>query len=460
MPLNTLLVTLLANFSLGLITKAGILSVKLLSIVVLFGNLSLFVLLLQIVCFDSHRFCPGRPVGTTIYPGLQIVGVGIWRFLNKVLGIKMSLNDVCVFMPVWFGTLATVLLGFLAWECSGSPLAAGFAALVMSIVPAHLMRSVGGGFDNESLAISCMVATFLFWVRSVRTEGSWWFGFLAGLAQLAMGAAWGGYVFVANMVGLHAGLLLLLGRYNSGLHKSYSLWWLIGQLGATTIPVIGSAPYRSLEQIGPLGVFGALQLLAYCDYEAARKKLNDIQLRKLRIQVFVGAGVVAGAIGFVLLVSGFFGPISVRVRSLFFKHSRTGNPLVDSVAEHQPASAAAYWQYLQQAMYLSPIGLVICFFDRSNASLFLILYGFVSYYFAQKMNRLIILMGPIASALSGIAVAKMCSWIWAQLPLFIPALASVSPQTEEKEEKKPKSASPTPLDKARTFYRSSTGKTV
>jgi asparagine N-glycosylation enzyme membrane subunit Stt3 len=61
-----------------------------------------------------------------------------------------------------------------------------------------------------------MVATFLFWVRSVRTPGSWWFGLLAGAAQLAMAAAWGGYVFVANMVGLHAALLIALGRYNSG----------------------------------------------------------------------------------------------------------------------------------------------------------------------------------------------------------------------------------------------------
>jgi dolichyl-diphosphooligosaccharide--protein glycosyltransferase len=285
--------------------------------------------------FDHESWYPlGRPVGTTIYPGLQLVGVFLWRALNH-FGVKMSLNDVCVFIPVWFGTLATVLLGLLAWECSGSPLAAGFAALVMAIVPAHLMRSVGGGFDNESIAISCMVATFLFWVRSVRTPSSWGFGLLAGAAQLAMAAAWGGYVFVANMVGLHAALLLVLGRYNSGLHRAYSLWWLIGQLGATTIPVINSAPYRSLEQIAPLGIFGVLQLLAYCDFEASRSRLSDAQLKALRIRVFLIAAIVAGAVGFALLVTGFFGPISVRVRSLFFKHSRTGNPLVDSVAEHQ-----------------------------------------------------------------------------------------------------------------------------
>lgn len=57
---------------------------------------------------------------------------------------------------------------------------------------------------------------------------------------------------------------------------------------------------------------------------------------------------VAGAIGAAgvaviaaVAPTGYFGPLSVRVRSLFIKHTRTGNPLVDSVAEHQPASAQA-----------------------------------------------------------------------------------------------------------------------
>ena len=31
------------------------------------------------------------------------------------------------------------------------------AALVMSVVPAHIMRSVGGGYDNESVAMTAMV---------------------------------------------------------------------------------------------------------------------------------------------------------------------------------------------------------------------------------------------------------------------------------------------------------------
>ena len=45
-------------------------------------------------------------------------------------------------------------------------------------------------------------------------------------------------------------------------------------------------------------------------------------------------------------LQGIFSPFSARVAALFVKHTKTGNPLVDSVAEHQPGSADAYWNYL------------------------------------------------------------------------------------------------------------------
>ena len=36
------------------------------------------------------------------------------------------------------------------------------------MIPAHLMRSVAGGYDNESIAVAAIVGTFFFWVRSLR----------------------------------------------------------------------------------------------------------------------------------------------------------------------------------------------------------------------------------------------------------------------------------------------------
>jgi len=39
------------------------------------------------------------------------------------------------------------------------------AAFFMAIVPAHIMRSMGGMYDNESVAVPAIAGTFYFWVR-------------------------------------------------------------------------------------------------------------------------------------------------------------------------------------------------------------------------------------------------------------------------------------------------------
>eukprot|EP00966_Prymnesium_polylepis_P290992 6720538-Prymnesium_polylepis.1 len=85
--------------------------------------------------FDYESWYPlGRPVGTTIYPGMQISAVAIWKGLEAI-GMPMSLNDVCCYVPVWFGVSATIFLGLLTLECSGSKPAAAASSLIMAIVP-------------------------------------------------------------------------------------------------------------------------------------------------------------------------------------------------------------------------------------------------------------------------------------------------------------------------------------
>ena len=60
------------------------------------------------------------------------------------------------------------------------------------------------------------------------------------------------------------------------------------------------------------------------------------------------------------------------MRGLFLQHTRTGNPLVDSVAEHQPTTQDAYWRYLHYACLMMPLGLIACFFNITNGKIFLI----------------------------------------------------------------------------------------
>jgi dolichyl-diphosphooligosaccharide--protein glycosyltransferase len=79
---------------------------------------------------------------------MQLTSVFIYNTLES-MNMPMSLNDVCCYVPAWFGVLATAFLGLLAYECTGNVDVGAIASLIMAIVPAHLMRSVGGGYDNE-----------------------------------------------------------------------------------------------------------------------------------------------------------------------------------------------------------------------------------------------------------------------------------------------------------------------
>lgn len=124
----------------------------------------------------------------------------------------------------------------------------------------------------------------------------------------------------------------------------------MGTLCAIQIPVVGLAPLKSMEQVGPMLVFVGMQFMLITEKVAAAKGLTSFRdVLRFRFRTAATVGAVAAAVIAVLVPSGFFGPLSIRVRSLFIPHTRTGNPLVDSVAEHQPATPDAYYQFLHNA---------------------------------------------------------------------------------------------------------------
>lgn len=429
--------------------------------------------------FDYLVWYPlGRPVGTTIYPGMQVTSVLIKKYILP----EWSINDICCFVPAWFGVTATIAVGWLTWECTAAnskskeeslryfnsflneipvvkniyqmlvvpvvgffftllqkltgstwgleprpvhrltpAVCAVLAAAVMSIIPGHISRSVGGGYDNESIAMTAMVTTFACWTRSLRngssiTHATAW-GIITGLAYSYMVAAWGGYVFVLNLVGVHASLLVLVGRYSTKLHRAYTAFYITGTYLAMQVPVVGMTPLKSVEQMGPLLAFVGMQLIEYCEVARRRRlalggrPMTIKEMWILRIKVFGVAGIVAVAVAAALYPTGYFGPITSRVRGLFVKHTKTGNPLVDSVAEHQKAPPDAYGQYLQHAVYISPIAFVttgLFFFNDSSS--FLIVYGIAALFFSHRMIRLILLAAPIASAFAGIFLGRFFMW--------------------------------------------------
>jgi dolichyl-diphosphooligosaccharide---protein glycosyltransferase len=349
-------------------------------------------------------------VGSTIYPGMMVTAAFLFRLFER-LELGISLNDVCVFIPAGFGVTATLFTMGIAYEASRSANAALFTGLIMAIIPSHLMRSVAGGYDNESIAVTAITCTFYLWLRCLRGPSSWPMSILAGISYVYMVATWGGYVFVLNMIGVHAILLVMLGYYTAHLHKVYSIWYVIGTLGAIQFPIVGLLPFQSMEQLGPLGVFLIMQFLYV--FEKFQTRFDQAKFQRHRNSI-IAALVLGGAVVFSALHSmGLVYGLSNRVRSLFVPHTHTGNPLVDSVAEHQSTPNTVYWHYFHATCYLGPIGFVWSLATkRTPSKYFVFLYCLLAGYFSRKMIRLVLLLAPAASIAAGIAVHLIFDWAW------------------------------------------------
>ena len=75
-----------------------------------------------------------------------------------------------------------------------------------------------------------------------------------------MAAAWGGYVFVANLVSVYAMVLVACGRYSVRLYVAYSTFYVLGLLLAMQVQFVGINHVKSWEHIAGMAMFAFLQV--------------------------------------------------------------------------------------------------------------------------------------------------------------------------------------------------------
>lgn len=200
----------------------------------------------------------GRVTGGTLYPGLMVTSGAIYH-LFRLLSMPVDIRNICVLLAPGFSGLTAFASYLLTSEMSSSPSAGLLAAVFMGITPGYISRSVAGSYDNEAIAIFLLVFTFYLWIKSVK-EGSAMWGALTALFYGYMVSAWGGYVFITNLLPLHAFVLILMGRYSPRLYVSYSTWFALGTLASMQIPFVGFLPVKSSEHMSALGEFPCFDL--------------------------------------------------------------------------------------------------------------------------------------------------------------------------------------------------------
>eukprot|EP00761_Pharyngomonas_kirbyi_P010244 gb/GECH01010263.1/.p1 GENE.gb/GECH01010263.1/~~gb/GECH01010263.1/.p1 ORF type:complete len:707 (+),score=129.94 gb/GECH01010263.1/:1-2121(+) len=388
--------------------------------------------------FDDRSWHPlGRIVGGTVYPGLMITAAFIYWAL-RALHFTVDIRNVCVMLAPLFASNTTLSVYFLTREIKDS--ASGLlAAAMIALVPGYMSRSVAGSYDNEAVAIFALITTFLLFVRAVRTGSLFW-SFGASLAYFYMVNAWGGYVFIINIVPIYVVALLLTGRYSHRLYVAYSTFYILGTLLAMQVRFVGFQAVQSGEHMAALGVFILLQLHALVSF--IQSLLSPRSFRVLIRFVLIAALSVAAAALSLGLASGYISPWTGRFYTLLDPtYAKKHIPIIASVSEHQPTTWASFFFDLHILTFLLPVGLYFCLQDLTDASLFIVLYGMAAVYFAGVMVRLMLVLAPAACVLSAIGISRVLRTYMASIKQASSASSSASSSSSTPRSKKDRSRS-------------------
>ncbi|KAF9942933.1 oligosaccharyl transferase stt3 subunit [Mortierella alpina] len=319
--------------------------------------------------FDEKSWYPlGRVVGGTVYPGIMVTSALIHNVLH-FFNFPVDIRNVCVFLAPMFSGLTAFSAYLLTKELKDSS-AGLLAAAFLGVAPGYISRSVAGSYDNEGIAIFLLVFTFYLWIKAVKT-GSAFFGLLTALFYFYMVSAWGGYVFITNL-----------------------------------IPFVGFQPTRTSEHMAALGVFGLVQLFAFA--ELVRGYVSPKQFKALLKGGILAVGAVA-VVGLTLLsLSGVIAPFTGRFYSLYDTgYAKIHIPIIASVSEHQPTAWTSFFFDLQMLIFLFPAGVYLCFKELKDEHVFIILYSVFASYFAGVMVRLMLTLTPVVCVSAAIAYSTL-----------------------------------------------------
>jgi dolichyl-diphosphooligosaccharide--protein glycosyltransferase len=151
-----------------------------------------------------------------------------------------------------------------------------------------------------------------------------------------MVAAWGGYVFIINLIPLYTLFLIIIGRTDVKVYIAYSVFYILGTLLSMQVPFVMFQAIKSSEHMLSHGVFLLLQVYMFVQF--VRTNLSERLFKRLFTLTLFGVAVLFVLAFFVL---HFKGIIYFSGRSLTLldpTYAKKFIPIVASVSEHQPTT--------------------------------------------------------------------------------------------------------------------------
>ncbi|MDV3244613.1 MAG: hypothetical protein LYZ66_05505 [Nitrososphaerales archaeon] len=351
---------------------------------------------------DIQTWFPyGRNVAATSQDGLQVGGALLYLVANNIFGAQISLYDFLILLPVFTGAVTAILFYFLMRRIAGE--AAGlFSSLMVAVSPPLIERGNLGWFKSEPLAIllfvaaSYLVLTLFDKERGLRSRvlRGVTAGFLAGYAN----TAWGGGDYFSAAFGLLFVLLPFMNVDLASISPAVISFTAAAIFGSAIFPRPGVAVVTAPVGIALIG--GTVFLLLA---QWSKSWVKPTAYRQTLVKFLLGFALA----GLSVVSFGLVGGVSVRYLSAIAPWARSGNALVQSVAEHFVPTGQDYFTSYLLLLAFGFAGALTAFKRRNVPRTYALLIGLTGLYFSAAFSRLLVYSSIALGLLAGIGFAEL-----------------------------------------------------
>lgn len=351
---------------------------------------------------DTLSWYPyGADMPTWNLYGEAFVVAAISMFL-KWAGTGISVFDVAVVFPVVAGTL-TVLAAYLLGKDLWGKGVGMFTALFLALNASSISRTQLGFLRHEPLGILLMIMIFLFFKRATTPNSSTRrtivYSTLAGLTLYYLAAAWAAFYYPLDLLVLYVVFLVVIGRSSSKLFLAYSICMGIFMLFTPfLVPKIG---FSSLSDLTFL-VVPACEVLLLAREASTYLPSGKVRVYTLALSVLATAAIIL-VLSYFNIISNPAGKFYAVINPLV----RGDVPIIQSVAEHQPATWGSFFYEFGSLIFLGLLGFVFVVQRARNEDFFLLLWGLTGIYFAASFVRLTLLLAPAFCILAAIGTVEL-----------------------------------------------------
>jgi len=355
--------------------------------------------------FSWHDTMSWYPYGADM-PTWNLYGeafvVAAITLILRALGVAASVFDVAVIFPVVAGTLTVIAAYFLGKDIWGKGVGM-FTALFLALNASSIGRTQLGFLRHEPLGILLMILIFLFFRRAIQPENSTrktlTYATLAGLSMFYLAASWAASYYPLDLIVIYAVVLAIIGRSSRKLLLGYSVTMGIFLLFTPfLVPKLG---FDALKDLTFLVVpAGEVVLLA-------RETSTFLPSRRMQVYTLAVAVVATAAIVGLLSYFHVIENPAGKFYAVINPFVRGDVPIIESVAEHQPATWGSFFYEFGTLIFLMLFGFYFILQRARNDDFFVLLWGVTSVYFAASFVRLTLIMAPAFCILAAIGTVEL-----------------------------------------------------